>query len=59
MNIDFLSTSSTTDANNDSSPSDDTDIEVTSTIDKEEYELVQISKNLCLDSDNTIDDDIF
>ena len=37
---------------------DDTDIEVTSTIDEEEYELVQISKNLCLDSDSTTDDDI-
>ena len=46
------------DAGDSSSSSDDSDIEVTSTIDTEENELVRISNDLCLDSDDNIDDSV-
>ena len=42
----------------DSSSSGDSDIEVTSTIDTEENELVRISNDLSLDSDDSIDDGV-
>jgi hypothetical protein len=42
----------------DSSSSDDSDIEVTSTIDTEENELARISNDLCLDSEDSIDDGV-
>ena len=45
-------------AGGDSSSSDDSDIEVTSTLDPEENELVRISNDLCLDSDDSIDDGV-
>ncbi|CAF3870016.1 unnamed protein product, partial [Rotaria magnacalcarata] len=38
--------------------SDDSDIELTSTIDEEENELVQIDNNLCLNSDDRTDNDM-
>ena len=42
----------------DSSSSEDSDIEVISTIDADEDELVRISNHLYLDSDASIDDDM-
>ncbi|CAF3403719.1 unnamed protein product [Rotaria socialis] len=46
------------DSNDDLPSSDDSDIEVTSAIDEEENELVQIGNNLCLNSDDSADDDM-
>ncbi|CAF1978680.1 unnamed protein product, partial [Rotaria magnacalcarata] len=46
------------DANDDLPSSDDSDIEVTSTVDEEENELVQIDNSLCLNSDDSTDDDM-
>ena len=46
------------DVNDSSSSSDDSDIEVTSTIDEEENELIQISNNLSINSDDSADDNV-
>ena len=61
MEMAYLSMPSTMNFNgagDSSSSSDDSDIEVTSTIDTEENELVRISNDLCLDSGDNIDDSV-
>ena len=46
------------DDTSDTSSSEDDDIEVISTIDADEDELVRISNHICLDSDASINDDM-
>ncbi|CAF1573800.1 unnamed protein product [Rotaria magnacalcarata] len=53
-----LSVPEKVDTNDDFPSSDDSDLEVTSTINEEENELVQIGNNLCLNSDDSTDDDM-
>ncbi|CAM4967580.1 unnamed protein product [Rotaria socialis] len=53
-----LSVPEKVDTNDDFPSSDDSDIEVTSTINEEENELVQIGNNLCFNSDDSTDDDM-
>ncbi|CAF4067280.1 unnamed protein product, partial [Rotaria magnacalcarata] len=49
----YLSVPKTMDTNGDLPSSDDSDIEVTSTIDEEEYKLVKNGNNLCLNLDDS------
>lgn len=53
-----LSIPETTDPSDDSSSSDDSDVEVTSTIDEAENELVLLGNDLCLNSFDSTDDDM-
>ncbi|CAM4880190.1 unnamed protein product [Rotaria socialis] len=53
-----LSVPEKVDTNDDFPSSDDSDIEVTSTINEEENELDQIGNNLCFNSDDSTDDDM-
>ncbi|CAM4788535.1 unnamed protein product [Rotaria magnacalcarata] len=46
------------DVNDDLPSFDDSDIDVTSIIDEKENELVQIGNNLCLNSDDSTNDDM-
>ena len=51
-----LSIPNITDSGEYSSPSDDSDIEVVSTLDEIDHELVMTTNGLCLDSDENVED---